>query len=232
VECLKLYEVIKAFTDVDGKIKTVGMIITVADNREDKLISQGYIVPLPTALAESYLKQIRDIGLDILADTNGIKAVTDNIPQGITNILENVEGAALNSKTRNYGAITVAFDPLTNGAIGVHKLLEVDGVVRIRFLIECTVDLAGAGATVELGLNSDTDAFILTTTATDIDAGELWVDETPTETYGNYSSIVFDKIINDDDVEYEIKVADITGGELVLHYWWEALNADGDVVPA
>ena len=77
---MKLYEVIKAFTDVDDKIKTVGMIIEVADNREDKLISQGYIVPLPTALAESFLKQIRDLGIEILSKFEDVFKEQESVP--------------------------------------------------------------------------------------------------------------------------------------------------------
>ena len=67
---MKLFEVIKEFIDIDNQVKTVGMIITVANNRVSKLISQGYIVPLPSIIAESFLKQIRDIGIQILAETN------------------------------------------------------------------------------------------------------------------------------------------------------------------
>ena len=77
---MKLYEVIKAFTDVDNKIKTIGMIIEVADNREDKLISQGYIVPLPTALAESFLKQIKDIGIEISAKLKDVFKEQESVP--------------------------------------------------------------------------------------------------------------------------------------------------------
>jgi hypothetical protein len=55
---MNLYEVIKAFTDIDGEIKTVGMIIEVASNRVDKLISQGYVIPVPRETIDSLLKTI------------------------------------------------------------------------------------------------------------------------------------------------------------------------------
>lgn len=62
---MDLYEVIKAFTDIDGEVKAIGRIIEVADNRVDKLIGGGYIVPIPRVIVESLLKTINGkLGID------------------------------------------------------------------------------------------------------------------------------------------------------------------------
>ena len=55
---MDLFEVIKAFEDIDGEIKAIGRIIEVSNNRVDKLVSGGYIVPIPRIIAESLLKLI------------------------------------------------------------------------------------------------------------------------------------------------------------------------------
>ena len=62
---MDLYEVIKAFTDIDGEVKAIGRIIEVADNRVDKLIGGGYIVPIPRVIVESLLNTINGkLGID------------------------------------------------------------------------------------------------------------------------------------------------------------------------
>jgi hypothetical protein len=58
-------------------------------------------------------------------------------------------------------------------------LFNVSGTVRMRILAKCLVNLAGANATVEVGTALSTAGLIALTTATDIDANEIWHDATP-----------------------------------------------------
>lgn len=107
--------------------------------------------------------------------------------------------------------------------------MTITGAVRLRMLIECTDSIVGAGS-IQFGVAGATTAFIASTTGTDIDVGDAWTDATPTETYGNFSSLIFDKVIlGGTDVGYEITGATLTGGTLVFHVWYEALNATGAV---
>lgn len=157
---MRLYEVIKAFIDIDGEIKTIGQIITVADNREDKLISGGYIIPIPSLIAESFLKQINDkLGINtdlwkeptksVLSYCNAtykhihnpgyclpadgtVTTVTSSATAGVFGDFVDVVGA---------NVIEVAFD--------IHWLTITDTSANGVYVIELH-RLDGAGASVEL----------------------------------------------------------------------------------
>lgn len=145
-------------------------------------------------------------------------------------ILDEVIGAAINYDTENYLAVTADLSSATWNTVATHELFTVTGLVRMRIVAEVTTNGAGATATIELGHESDTDAFIATTTITDLAAGEIWIDATPTEVAGNTSTLLMDKIVNAVDIGYEIKTAAATAGAIVFHCWWEPLNSTGAVV--
>ena len=108
------------------------------------------------------------------------------------------------------------------GAVGNVPLFTVTGSVRILSILpRCTTDLAGATATLALGVTSNTALFIAATTATDIDAGEIWVDTAPDANGVALPAALKDIAINDDDeIVGTVAVAAITGGvlEIVVEY--------------
>src|SRR3990167_3179839 len=70
------------------------------------------------------------------------------------------------------------------GATGNVPLFTVTGEILVVVLLPtCTVNLGEAAptATIALGVTGATSFFIAATTATDIDAGDIWTDATPTE---------------------------------------------------
>jgi len=131
----------------------------------------------------------------------------------------------------NYLAVPITFAALTTGSVATHEIFTVTGMVRMVIIPECTVNVAGSG-TIELGVAGDTDAFIATTTGTDIDAGEIWLDASPTELAFSYSSILDKVVAGGLDVGYEIKTDTLTGGDITFHCWWTPLNSTGAVVVA
>jgi hypothetical protein len=159
--------------------------------------------------------------------------VTANIDGSNIERLEALARAqGLTSLNPNYGVVPITFAALTTGSVATHEILTVTGEVRLWLMPLCTTNVAGSG-TIELGIAGDTDLFIATTTGTDIDAGEVWIDNSPTEIGGNYSSLVLDKVVvNGTDVGYEIKTDTLTGGVIEFHYAWVPISSDGAVVAA
>ena len=78
---------------------------------------------------------------------------------------------------------TITFDGTANlGAVGAVPIYTITGQVQVvTFVPYCTVNLGEAAptATIALGVTGATTLFIAATTATDIDAGEFWIDTTP-----------------------------------------------------
>jgi len=111
--------------------------------------------------------------------------------------------------------------------VATHEVFTVTGLVRVRLWCECTVDLTGGG-TVQYGTATSTTDFIAATTATGIDAGEIWHTSTPADR-ALTSSVIFDYIINGTDIGFEVVTTAITAGTIVFHCVWDALNSTGNV---
>jgi hypothetical protein len=146
-------------------------------------------------------------------------------------IIDEIKGAALNYNGCNSGSVSITFAAGTTGAVATHEILTVTGLVRLRIIALCTVNVAGAGS-VQFGVEGATNAIIASTTGADLDAGELWYDATPTTAFDTFALTVFDRVINGLDVGYEVTADTLTGGNVTFYYWWEPLNSTGAVVAA
>jgi len=124
----------------------------------------------------------------------------------------------------------VTFLTATTGAVAAKELFTVTGTVIAAIFGVCDVDLTGAGATIECGVSTDTDLFILTTTGTTIDVGELFADATPAA--AKLLSTLLYAIIKDVDIGYEVKTAAIDTGKITFYCLWVPVSTDGKVVPA
>lgn len=112
-------------------------------------------------------------------------------------------------------------------------LFTVTGDVLVRLFGVCTTLLAGATATLEVGVTGNTAALIAQTTATDIDANELWNDSTPavgTDTLANITGPHV--IVNGLDIIETVGTTSITSGNIYYICLWRPLSADGNVVSA
>lgn len=138
-------------------------------------------------------------------------------------------------KLPNYFAVTADMTSATWNTQAKHEIATVTGMVHMIVIPECTATLTDAadGASIQLGHESLTTALIASTTAatagTVIETGELWVDATPADVMVLKSGIEnLDFVINGGlDVGYEITGAALTGGTMVFHVWWEAVNSTG-----
>jgi hypothetical protein len=166
------------------------------------------------------------------ASTNVVPNADGSILERLEYVQRNMNGTGIVYNAPNYIQVPITFAALTTGSVATHEILTVTGMVRLRILAECTVNVAGAGS-IQLGVEGTTNAFIASTLGTDIDAGECWMDATPTETYGNFSSLILDKVVVGGlDVGYEVTGDTLTGGTVIFHCWYEPLNSTGAVVAA
>jgi len=118
---------------------------------------------------------------------------------------------------------------LSGGSTGIVPLFTVSGTVLMRVLAKCTVNLAGATATAEVGTSLTSAGLIAQTTATDIDANEIWHDATPDASI-EASSVLAEKIVSD-SVQLKVGTAAITAGHIDFACFWYPLS-DGACVEA
>lgn len=114
---------------------------------------------------------------------------------------------------------------------GVTTLFEVTGDVAVRIFGVCTVDLAGANATVEIGVAGNTAALIAQTTGTTIDANEIWYAAAPADLGVKTLSSVGGPfaIVNGLDIIETIATADLTGGNVYYVCLWTPLSPGSKV---
>lgn len=114
------------------------------------------------------------------------------------------------------------------GTSDPYTLFTVTGVVQMKLFGICTVNLAGASATLEVGTALSTAGLIAQTTATDIDANEIWHDATPDASIELFS-VATTKIVTQNVIE-TVGTADITSGNVYYICLWAPLSPDGRVV--
>lgn len=118
------------------------------------------------------------------------------------------------------------------GALDGGALFTVTGTVRVRIFGVCTVNLAGA-ATINVG-TSKTAAGIIAQVADaeDIDAGDIWHDNTP-DANVEASSVATEKIVaNGEDIRLYNGTTNITAGAITFFCSWFPISADGKVYPS
>src|SRR5688572_22193773 len=100
-----------------------------------------------------------------------------------------------------------------NGGTGDPRtLFTVSGLVAVKIVGLCTVNLAGASATLEVGTALSSAGLIAQTTATDIDANDIWHDATPDASV-EASTVMAEKLVFQDIIE-TVGTADITAGNV------------------
>lgn len=130
---------------------------------------------------------------------------------------------------------TVTFDGTAGlGAVGNVPIFTVTGDVLFKQLIAiCTVNLEEAAptATLELGVVGNTPFFIAATPALDLDAGDIWVDATPTEVIALALPAGFKElIIRAANIVGTVAAQAINAGAIRYNCLWIPLSADGRVV--
>jgi hypothetical protein len=108
-------------------------------------------------------------------------------------------------------------------------IFTVTGSVLVKILAVCETDLAGASATLEVGIAGNTAKLIAQSTATDIDAGEIWHDATPDSKIEASSVLVENIIANGSDIIGTVATANITAGVIRFVAIWYPLSEGSSV---
>lgn len=110
-------------------------------------------------------------------------------------------------------------------------IFTVEGNVLLAVYAVCTTDLAGASATISLGVAGNTALFLPVTTATNIDDGEIWMDSTPA--IGKpIDSLSYYVVADGADVIQTVATANITGGQLEYTCLWRPMSSGASVSAA
>jgi len=134
------------------------------------------------------------------------------------------------------GATTNAWGD-DGGTLDGAALFTVTGLVKARLVAACTTDLTGAGATIEVGITGATAIFMPTETATEIDAGQIWLNDAGNATYAiiGEEDAAADNfplyLLNGNDILLTVKTANVEAGVLDFYCIWEPISSDGDVAP-
>ncbi len=129
---------------------------------------------------------------------------------------------------------TVEFDGAAgSGAVGTVALFTVTGNVAFRILAYCTEDLvSGGGGTCEVGVAGNTPGLIAQTTATAIDNGEIWYNNTPVAGVTAVTNIAQYVIANGADIILTVGTGDVTDGTITFDLYFTPLSSTGTVVAA
>ena len=119
------------------------------------------------------------------------------------------------------------------GAIGTVALFTVTGAVEIDIIATCSETLVGA-ATLECGITGDTAVIIAQIAdATDLAAGEIWYDATPTTPLDTVANAKLSYVLgNGQDIFLTVGAAPITDGTITFNIVWSSQNGTGNVVAA
>ncbi len=125
---------------------------------------------------------------------------------------------------------SITYATATTGATGATTLFTVTGDVLVRVFAICSTLLTSSGGgTLEVGIAGNTASLIAQTTGTDIDAGEVWIDNAPATIEALPSAYI---LTNGTDIIQTIATGAIDTGVIKYYCMWFPLSSDGDVVAA
>ena len=118
----------------------------------------------------------------------------------------------------------------TLGAIGNVPLFTVTGAVLVKFIAGYVgTTLAGATATLALGVTGSTSLFIGATTATNMTStNNIWTSTSPTAA-GLALATAGKEILVTANIVGTVATAAVTGGVLTIFVAWLPLSSDGNV---
>lgn len=135
------------------------------------------------------------------------------------------------------GATTDAWGD-DGGALDAGVMFTVTGLIQAKLVARCTDSLLSDGAaTLSVGISGATAIFLPVETSTQIDSGQVWVNDASNVTYidiGLESAAtgnVPEYLLNGNDIIMTIAGgANVTGGTLEFFLIWKPLSDDASVV--
>jgi hypothetical protein len=124
------------------------------------------------------------------------------------------------------------------GALKDGVVFTVTGLVFCKCIAVCTDSLTGANSTIELGITGATAIFMPTETCTQIDVGQIWLNNAGNTDYAiiGEQQAAADNLpeyaLNGNDIILSTKTDEVTGGTLDIYCIWRPISSSGDVVDA
>ena len=109
-----------------------------------------------------------------------------------------------------------------------YTLFTVTGVVAVKIFAVCSTDVASTTGTEAVGTTLSPTGLIGTTTATAIDANEIWWDTTPDASVELFSVLV-ENIISQ-SIIMTTATANVTGGVVKFYCLWRPISPGATVV--
>jgi len=141
----------------------------------------------------------------------------------------------ITKKTITFAGATADAWGNDGGALDAGAIFTVTGIVKVQLLAECTTDLVG-GATIEVGISGNTAIFLPQETDTEIDDGEMWLNNaTPATSYviGEEEAAADNLpiyLLNGTDIIFTVSGAnDVDSGVLDFYAIWSPISSDADV---
>lgn len=183
--------------------------------------------PCATADVANALVDVKhkDIGATFDPATDSLEAISDKL--GV------LGGATVQSYLYNISLAAGA--PLRKevtfaDTAAAVPLFTVTGAVRVKITAVCTTGLASAGGC-NIGLKAGTVDLIAATDATALAAGELWFDNSPTETTVTVATSTLEFNIGDGgDILIDVESAkQVDSGAMTFYVEWAPITGDGNV---
>lgn len=130
---------------------------------------------------------------------------------------------------KGFATKTLTFSNTT----GTQTLFTVTGTVEVELVALCTTNCESAGAcNIELGVSGDTDAMIISTDVTTLEANEIWHDASPDSNIEAASDCIRNYVItNGDDVILTLS-AQVDSGVIGFECNWRPIVSGSTLVVA
>ena len=117
----------------------------------------------------------------------------------------------------------------SNDGAGALSLFTVTGDVSVELLAICKTNVASVAlANIQLGVVGNTNAFLVDTLSTDLDAGEMWNDQSPTDIIQTRDRRRVYDIGGGNDIILTLD-GQVDSGAITFYCYWVPLSNDGRV---
>lgn len=130
------------------------------------------------------------------------------------------------------GSATAA---LAIGTVGTYGYFKVSGTIEATLVGIVGTNLAGASATISVGVTGATNALLGVTTGTDLDANEVWLHTAGAASAAAWTDMVHVPVViagaASPSIFHTVAVADVSGGQCDFHLYWRPLEPSAHVRP-
>ena len=192
---------------------------------EEIITSEMYVTPI------NYAKRIDELEKQIQALSTSHsfgKEISDLEKSIVSELFNPSEEVAMDIHTL-LGKFKIQKDLTFSNDTGTVNLFTVTGDVFVNIIPVIITDVSSAaGANIRLGVVGYTDAMIVDTLSTDMDAREIWNDGGITNEIENLDSIRKYIITDGNDIVLTLD-AQVDSGAISFYCFWSALSGDGKV---